>query len=100
MRFVSYMSPKGDIDMARILLAHHAKVNAKAYASRGETPLHRAMEAGHKDMVWFLRLHGGYNAPIFEYGPGPYWRMVNAGWSLAHCLVIRSTKPLKVQSSG
>ena len=65
-----YAADKGYIDMAKILLAHKAKVNAKS-DDRGETPVHRAIQAGHKNMVWLLHLHGGYNSPVIEYGPGP-----------------------------
>ena len=49
---------RGYMDVARLLLAHKAKVNAKDDA--GETALYFAEKYGHKDVAELLRQHGGH----------------------------------------
>jgi ankyrin repeat protein len=44
-------------DVAALLLANKAEVNAKS--SKGDTPLHWAVVSGHKDVAALLRQHGG-----------------------------------------
>jgi ankyrin repeat protein len=44
-------------DVAEVLLAYKADVNAKT--NNGMTPLHLAVGAGHKDLADLLRQHGG-----------------------------------------
>jgi ankyrin repeat protein len=59
-------------DIAKVLLAHNAKINARAEGYRGSaTPLHFAKQDGNKKMIWFLRLHGGLDLPLVDFGPGP-----------------------------
>ena len=50
-----------NIAVAKLLLNHKAKINAKADGDGGATPVHIALRNGHKEMADFLRLHGGYD---------------------------------------
>jgi ankyrin repeat protein len=47
----------GHKDVAKLLLANKADVNAKD--NRDATPLHLATSAGYKDVAELLRQHGG-----------------------------------------
>jgi ankyrin repeat protein len=47
----------GQKEIAEILIAHSATVNAKD--KEGKTPLHWALDKGHRDVVEVLRQHGG-----------------------------------------
>jgi ankyrin repeat protein len=45
-------------DVAKLLIANKAEVNAKD--NDNFAPLHIAVADGHKDMIELLRQHGGY----------------------------------------
>lgn len=53
---------EGRRDVAELLLAHHAEVNARTKA--GETPLHVALGNNHKDAAELLRQHGGEDTTV------------------------------------
>jgi ankyrin repeat protein len=49
----------GHKDLAELLLANNAEVNAKNNSD--ESPLHDALFAGHTDVMKLLRQHGGHD---------------------------------------
>ena len=53
-----YAVVSGQKDVAELLLAHGAEVNAED--NDGFTPLHVATANGHKEMAELLRQHGGH----------------------------------------
>jgi ankyrin repeat protein len=53
-----YAAQFGTMDAAALLLSKGAEVNTKR--NDGNTPLDMAVASGHKDMVEFLRQHGGH----------------------------------------
>ena len=57
-RLCTLAALRGHKDVAELLLANKAEVNAKD--NNGETPLHEAVDKGHKDVAGLLRQHGGH----------------------------------------
>jgi len=53
-----WAASRGNKDVAEVLLAHNADVNAKT--KEGATPLDYAKAKGHSDVAELLRQHGGH----------------------------------------
>jgi ankyrin repeat protein len=68
----NWASDSDYIVVAKILLAHKAKINARAEGSAGRpTPMYFAIREGHKEMAAFLLLHGGLDLYSIGDGGGP-----------------------------
>jgi ankyrin len=85
---------RGNLDVAKILVAHGARINQTS--SWGATPLYLAALKGHLEMVKFLLDHGAaINQPINS-GPTPYMVAKKQGFqNVADYLLSRgaSTNP-------